>query len=167
MNKQIIIINGQGAAGKDSVCNIVKKYYQTESVSAVDKIKKIASYGGWNGQKDLKGRKLLSDIKKAFCEYNDLPFKEISHEIELFLESDDKQILFIHVREPEEIAKLVLAYPEIKTLLIKRNIGVNTFGNVSDDNVSNYQYDFVFENNGKIEELENDFMCFFKDIFNN
>lgn len=166
MEKQIIIINGQGGVGKDTVCNILKKYYQIRIVSAIDKIKEIASYGGWDGQKDLKGRKLLSDIRMAFCEYNDLPYKEMLHEIKLFLESDDEQILFIHVREPEEIAKLVLAYPEIKTLLIKRNIGVNTFGNVSDDNVSNYQYDFVFENNGEMEKLENDFMCFFKDRFN-
>jgi len=39
MEKQIIIINGQGGVGKDTVCNILKKYYQIRIVSAIDKIK--------------------------------------------------------------------------------------------------------------------------------
>lgn len=162
MDKQIIIINGQGGVGKDTICDIVKKHYGTKVVSSIDRIKSIAVYGGWNGQKDLKGRKLLSDIKLAFSEYNDLPFKQMAHEIKIFKDFRKEQILFIHVREPEEIKKLVSEYPEIKTLLITRGQNPYEFGNMADDNVLNYNYDFVFENNGKLENLENDFIEFFK-----
>lgn len=161
MNKQIIIINGQGGVGKDTICDIVKKHYKIKVVSSIDMIKAIAIYGGWDKQKDLKGRKLLSDIKLAFSEYNDLPFKQMAHEIKIFKNFRDEQFLFIHVREPEEIKKLVSEYPEIKTLLITRGESQLNFGNMSDDNVLNYDYDFVFENNGELENLENDFMDFF------
>lgn len=162
MDKQIIIINGQGGVGKDTICDIVKKHYGTKVVSSIDRIKAIAIYGGWDGQKDLKGRKLLSDIKLAFMEYNDLPFKQIAHEIKIFKDFRKEQILFIHVREPEEIIKLISNYPEIKTLLITRGENPSEFGNMSDDNVLNYNYDFVFENNGKLENLERDFLEFFE-----
>lgn len=162
MNKQIIIINGQGGVGKDTICDIVKKHYGTKVVSSIDRIKAIAIYGGWDKQKDLKGRKLLSDIKLAFMEYNDLSFKQIAHEIKIFKDFRKEQILFIHVREPEEITKLISNYPEIKTLLITRGQNPSEFGNMADDNVLNYNYDFVFENNGKLENLERDFMEFFE-----
>lgn len=162
MNKQIIIINGQGGVGKDTICDIVKKHYGVKIVSSIDMIKAIAIYGGWDKQKDLKGRKLLSDLKLAFSEYNDLPFKQMIHEIKIFKNFRDEQILFIHVREPDEIKKLVSEYPEIKTLLITRGESQLNFGNMADDNVENYDYDFVFENNGELENLENDFMCFFE-----
>lgn len=163
MNKQIIIINGQGGVGKDTICDIVKKHYKIKVVSSIDMIKAIAIYGGWDKQKDLKGRKLLSDLKLAFSEYNNLPFKQMTHEIKIFKNFRNEQFLFIHVREPDEIKKLVSEYPEIKTLLITRGESQLNFGNMADDNVENYDYDFVFENNGELENLENDFMCFFKD----
>ena len=44
MNKQIIIINGQGGVGKDTICDIVKKYYGVKIVSSIDMIKAIAIY---------------------------------------------------------------------------------------------------------------------------
>ena len=162
MDKQIIIINGQGGVGKDTICDVVKKHYGTKVVSSIDRIKAIAIYGGWDSQKDLKGRKLLSDIKLAFSEYNDLPFKQMAHEIKIFKDFRKEQILFIHVREPEEITKLISEYPEIKTLLITRGQNTSEFGNMADDNVLNYNYDFVFENNGKLENLERDFLEFFE-----
>ena len=162
MNKQVIIINGQGGVGKDTICDIVKKHYGTKIVSSIDAIKAIAIYGGWDGKKDLKGRKLLSDIKLAFSEYNNLPFKRMMHEINIFLTFRDEQILFIHVREPEEIKKLVSEYPRIKTLLITKGENPLDFGNMADDNVLNYNYDFVFENNGELENLERDFIEFFE-----
>ena len=162
MDKQIIIINGQGGVGKDTICDIVKKHYGTKVVSSIDIIKAIAIYGGWDGKKDLKGRKLLSDIKLAFSEYNNLPFKRMANEIRIFKKFRDEQILFIHVREPEEIKKLVSEYPEIKTLLITKGHSPSKFGNMGDDNVLDYTYDFVFENNGELENLENDFMEFFE-----
>ena len=51
MNKTVIVINGQGGCGKDTICNIMAKYYKIKNISTVDPIKDIAKYAGWNGEK--------------------------------------------------------------------------------------------------------------------
>lgn len=162
MKKIVIIINGKGGCGKDTICDIVSKHYKTINASSVDFIKKIAKYGGWNGNKDNKGRKLLSDIKKAFTDYNDLPNDYLFNVYIKFLLAD-AEILFVHIREPEEIKKfkkdiMTVCY----TLLIRSDKTNNEYGNKSDDNVEKYEYDFIYENNGPIEQLENNFMNYFE-----
>ena len=161
--KLVIIINGKGGCGKDTICNIVSKYYKVVNVSSVTPIKEIAKQGGWDGNKDNKGRKLLSDIKKAFTDYNDLPNTYLSYTYTQFLINIDAEILFVHIREPKEIKKfkkeLITTY---YTLLIKSNKTDCEYGNKSDDNVEKYKYDFVYENNGPIEKLETDFMNYFE-----
>ena len=108
MKKTVIIINGAGGAGKDTLCAIAARHYAVTSVSAVDRIKEIARFGGWDGVKDERGRKLLSDIKLAFIAYNDLPFASLMEAYRAFCASQAR-VLFIHCREPKEIAKLQAA----------------------------------------------------------
>jgi len=165
MKKSVIIINGVGGSGKDTICNIVSKYYKTEIISQIDPIKEIAKYGGWNGEKDDKSRKMLSDLKMLFVAYNNLPFNYSIEKINEF-EKTDKNILFIHIREKEEISKIVTSSPlKVYTLLIKRSdkdFIKRTYGNFSDDSVDDYDYDFIYDGNNETEvKLENDFMEFF------
>ena len=70
-DKIVIIINGKGGAGKDTVCDIAAKFYKVEIISAITPIKEIATSFGWRGEKDRRARKFLSDLKRAFIEYND------------------------------------------------------------------------------------------------
>ena len=161
--KLVIIINGKGGCGKDTICNIVSKYYKVVNVSSVAPIKEIAKYGGWDGNKDIKGRKLLSDIKKAFTDYNNLPNTYLCYTYAQFLNDINAEILFVHIREPKEIKKfkkelITTCY----TLLIKSNRTDYEYGNKSDNNVEKYKYDFVYENNGSKEKLETDFMNYFE-----
>lgn len=121
--KQIVIINGTGGSGKDTFVEFASKYASIENFSSIDTIKTIASLEvyqnqkglewlveyGWKGQKTEKDRKLLSELKRIWKEYNDLPFKDTEKAIELFQKSD-KDILFIHIREPEEIKRVVDAF---------------------------------------------------------
>ena len=44
MKKTVIIINGAGGAGKDTLCAIAARHYAVTSVSAVDRIKEIARF---------------------------------------------------------------------------------------------------------------------------
>ena len=41
MHKLVIVINGSGGVGKDSICSIVGKHYSTMNISSVDPIKKL------------------------------------------------------------------------------------------------------------------------------
>ena len=162
MEKIVIIINGSGGVGKDTLCDFAAKHYRVQAVSSITPIKEIARKGfGWDGQKDSKSRKLLADLKELAVKYNDLPFLYLCREYERFLNSR-AQILFVHIREGKEIDKFKNQVSgTCYTLLITRKLNENVrWGNVSDDNVEKYEYDWIYENNKSLKETEQDFCDF-------
>lgn len=164
MDKIAIVINGSGGVGKDTICNIVADHYKVMNISAIDPIKKIARDNGWNGDKNEKSRKLLADLKQVFIEFNDLPLRHLIAECKKFMQSDN-EILFVHIREPEEIKKFELTCPiTCRTLLIRRNNTKTKWDNPADDNVENFKYDFYYDNDKSLDEIENDFMKFFETL---
>ncbi len=103
----------------------------------------------------------MADLKEIAVNYNDLPFLYLSKEYESFLNSEE-QILFVHIREGKEIDKFKNRVSGVcYTLLITggRNEGVQ-WGNVSDDDVEKYDYDWIYENKKPLEEAEKDFCDF-------
>lgn len=166
MKKTVIIINGKGGVGKDTLCDFISKYYPTRKISSITPILTIAKAGGWNGEKDDKSRKLLSDLKHLFTNYNDLSLNYLKSQTEESLLTSD-EILFIHMREPEEISKYLKYATEkqltCKTLLIKRDeLEQKVYGNDADDMVDYYHYDAIYKNNLPLAEAEKDFITFFK-----
>lgn len=162
--KNIIIINGYGGSGKDTFVDLVSKYNKVYNFSSVDKVKEIAKIIGWNGEKDEKSRKFLSDLKKLTSDYNDMPFNSIKEAINKFY-SSDKEIMFIHIREPEEIKRVVNEF-NAKTLFIKRDNIKKITSNDSDASVENYNYDYII-NNTSLEALEEKAKSFNNLINNN
>ena len=148
MKKQVIILNGGGGVGKDTLIEFAAKTYKIINVSSIDPIKEIASAGGWQGEKDEKGRKLLIAIKAAFVAYNDLPFRHCIDEYLKFLESDN-QFMFVHIREPQEIEKF-RAVTGAKTILITRK-DQKVWGNAIDDECAKCKYDLHFDNSDVLE----------------
>jgi len=165
MKKLVIIINGIGGAGKDTLCEFVSEYFETINVSSITPIKEIAAKHGWNGEKDEVSRKFLADLKKTFIDFNNLPTEYLMTEYEKFLDSPAK-ILFAHIREASEIDKF---WKRVKspcvTLLVRRNVNTS-WGNDSDDDVENYKYDYYFNNDKVLEEAQNDFLELINDILN-
>ncbi len=72
--------------------------------------------------------------------------------VDYFYQSND-EIMFIHIREPEEILKVVEAIGA-KTILIKRKNLNNINSNTSDMNVDNYNYDYYINNDSTLEDFE-------------
>ena len=166
MNKAVIIINGAGGVGKDTLCSIAEKHFRVRNISSVDPIKEIASMCGWRGEKTDKARKFLSDLKRLTIDYNDFPTAWAIREYEEFLKSDE-EFMFLHVREPEEIAKFVKASGgKAKTLLVRggERMTKTAYGNASDDCVEDYNYDYYFVNDKTLEEAERDFAELLKTI---
>ena len=161
MEKRIIIINGMGGSGKDTFVEFCAKYAKVMNVSSVDKVKEAAKIlVGWDETKDEKSRKLLVDLKRLSIEYNDYPTKYILQSSKEFL-TNDKDILFIHIREINEIEKIKKLL-DAETLLLSNPRVKKITSNSSDANVDNYNYDIHIENSGTLEELEQKAIEFIK-----
>lgn len=170
--KQIFIINGSGGVGKDSFVEMIKsqaKRIGIENYSSVTKVKKIAEFIGWNGAKTEKDRKFLSDLKLLTTEYNDMPLNDMKRFVSVamnLIKFDKARIVFLHIREPEEIEKAVNEFKEYeaKTILVKRDSVEHITSNMADENVYNYKYDIVVDNNGTIEDLKEKAKNFLSDF---
>ena len=158
----IIIINGVARSGKDEFVTITKKFVkpahiQVHNISSIDPMKEIAKFLGWNGDKNEKTRKFLSQLKQISVEYNDYPFRYICDWLEKFSLKDVlPKIVFIHCREPKEIQKIYDYCLEnqltVKTMLVERNVDIPD--NKSDQGVNDFKYDIYVQNNGNLDKFE-------------
>lgn len=150
--KNIVVINGSGGVGKDTFVELCSTYVKVKNISSVDKVKEAAHIlTGWNGEKDDKSRKLLSDLKEMGIQYNDAPFLYITSMVEEF-KSSEEEIMFIHIREAKEIEKCRKTFGAITLLITNKNVLAVTT-NHSDKDVLDFNYDYHIENDGTIEEL--------------
>lgn len=153
MQKQVIIINGTGGSGKDTFVQFCSEFLNITNISSVDKVKEAAKIlVGWKGEKDEKSRKLLVDLKQLSIDYNNSPTEYIKEKYEEFMKNNS-EILFIHIREIDEIEKLKKVL-NAKTLLIRNPRVALITSNNSDGNVYKYTYDYIVENDGTLEDLK-------------
>lgn len=162
--KLVIVINGSAESGKDTLCNLAAKHYRCQNHSSIDPIKEMARVGGWIGLKDTKSRRMLSDLKNLFIAYNDWPTKYLIRKYYEFERSDD-DILFVHIREPDEIRKFIDAIKPSDdvllrdfAMLVRRSSAPKMLGNAADDGVSGYPYDAVFVNDTDLDLAEEKFV---------
>ena len=166
MKKIVLVINGRGGVGKDTLCDLASKHFRVYNISSVDPIKAIARECGWDGSKDDKSRRFLSDLKALTVAYNNYPTVWAKERFLGFLESED-EIMFLHIREPEEIANKEEATDGVaRTLLIRGGdrMKKENYGNVSDDGVENYEYDYYFTNDKSLEDAEREFVALLSEI---
>jgi len=169
-SKQIIIMNGTGGCGKDTVTDFMMDAYTIYKYSSICKVKEIAAQCGWVGGKSEVDRKFLSDLKLLTTNYNDMPMEDLRLVYEKFmtgelgpnvndkysgLKSDypNAEILIIDIREPAEIEKAVNEFNAITVLITRPEVGQIT-SNMSDANVNNFTYDYEIINDGTLSDLE-------------
>ena len=92
-----------------------------------------------------------------------MSFNSIKEAVDKFKNSDN-EIMFIHIREPEEIKRVVDTF-NAKTLLLRRKDIATITSNYSDASVENYNYDFVIENT-TLENLDKQALDFVEKIRN-
>jgi dephospho-CoA kinase len=159
---KVVVINGKAGVGKDTFVNIFSKNYnhRVKNFSSIDRVKKIAELCfGWNGIKTAKSRRLLSNLKKTWSDFNNGPIKDIVSRIKkditycnsVGIDTTDN-VYFVHIREPHEIKKLKRYFNNVITLLIERD--TEEFDNYSDRNVDKFEYDYVINNNSDINNLK-------------
>ena len=163
--KLVIIINGKGGTGKDTVCELTARHYKVRNISSIDPIKKIARQHGWKGEKDAKARRFLSDLKQAFVAYNDLPNTFVQEQYRQFLDSDE-ELMFVHIREGAQIDdfKAQVSTKCVTLLIHSEGRSQGAYGNASDDGAEDYPYDYRYVNDQPLARLEEDFMAFLRTI---
>jgi hypothetical protein len=168
---KVIIINGTPTAGKDTFINFAAKYCNAEestnifNISSVDLIKEMLVGFGWNGEKTDDIREIISKIKQIWINaQNGATMFLINNIINIHAQHQaEDNIIFCHVREPEEIDKLYQAFKgfdivgiDVMTLFIVRK-GIDIASTNDADNIDvifNYHYDTVIKNDGDLAQLE-------------
>lgn len=168
----VVVINGAGTSGKDTfidkfyeVCEEAGGKYVPLRFSSVDIVKTSAKLIGWDGEKDNKGRRFLSDLKDAMTRYNDAPFKYMENKVKFYSDfskdTHSHYVLFFHVREPQEIQRMVESFNAVSLLVVRDNVLIDSFTNHADKNVYRYDYDYIVHNNGTFDDLKTYAKSFF------
>ena len=160
---KIVVINGQPRAGKDTFVQYCQRHcYWCLNISTVDFVKEIASACGWDGTKSPKNREFLSNLKDLLTNWGDVPYQKIDQEIELFksrmlshdFNPNTDGIVFVHCREPHEIARFAKEMGAY-SLLIRRPVEESDEqSNHADAEVFNYNYDYTITNDGTLADLD-------------
>jgi len=131
-------------------------------LSTVDRVKGALEMLGWKGSKTNEIRDLLSNLKDKSVQLFDGPYRyivETIQEIDAYKFSPHN-IVFVDSREPEEIARFAKDLDAITILMCREPQG-DLPSNHADNNVEQYDYDFIIDNTGTLEDLSilaHDFM---------
>lgn len=167
---KIVIINGEARVGKDSFVHFCSQIepYQIYNLSIIDAVKTAAAVFDWDRKdKSESARRFLSDLKDSWARFNDGPYKTIEQRIKLIKalneEKESNILIFIHSREPEDIQRFVQDY-NAQTLLIRRAAVEGPHQNHADADVYEWNYDWIIENNGDLEELKESARSFIEEF---
>lgn len=167
----VLIINGAPRSGKDTFISALTMENPGKVIrySSIDWIKQQALNLGWDGIKDAKGRRFLSDLKNACTNYADIPFKKITKRIISSCNRYSWEVGSFYfctcVREPEEISKIMRWCNENKIpchpVLIRRKKAEQKaldegFISSGDTQFLKYPYAHTIYNDGSIEEFTNE-----------
>lgn len=169
--KNVVILNGTATVGKNEFVKQLSELVKVKHISSIEKYKNILKeffkpeYD--ETCKDDSVRKFLSDFKALAVKHFNDSYHEMMQKIFEFFESDDDvNILFIDIREPEEIQKIMDQFhnDEITTVLITNPNKECNMSNDSDANVFDFTYDWIIENDGTIEDLKEKAKIFYEGL---
>lgn len=153
-NVPIVVLNGSGGVGKDEFVKAMSKYVKIYNYSTIDAYKKIArDCFEWDGIKDEKGRRLLSDLKLAAIRYNDAPIEDLESTYYAVNEYKLGDIFICMCRDIEEIEKIKDRFYNVKIALVTNDNIPPILSNVGDKNVLETKYDVIIDNSGSLEQL--------------
>ena len=108
MRFKVIFVSGKVGSGKDT---FIERYFQTRkdldrgyfaTYTFANELKRMLINAGWDGKKDLKGRKLLQSVGNAFREYQkdywvNFIKRAIDKEMSLFVDDNGSEIFNVDV----------------------------------------------------------------------
>jgi hypothetical protein len=177
---KVIIINGVQGSGKDTFVKLAQSYCNMNemanvlNLSSVDPIKDLLDAFGWDGDKTDDVRNIIAGIKKIWIGAQNGPTMFMMNNILEWHKQGhgEDNIVFCHVREPEEIDKLECAISgmesmgiEVMTMLIIR--GDSSISERNADNfeiISQYPYDRIIYNDADLASLDEQVCKFIEEL---
>ena len=163
--KKVYVNTGSARSGKDTFAEFLSKYIPVFKYSSIDLVKEMfETVGISKDNKTEKKRKLWSDGKDILTQYDDIPFKDIASIVTDFKNNKiETEVLLIDIREPEEIARAVETFGA-ETILVRKPDAKKIESNHADRDVENYEYDYIIENDGTLEQIERVAKLFICDV---
>jgi len=132
----VFLLNGYPQSGKDTFADIAMNNIGGHKHSTIDACCEFARAMGWDGIKNTKSRKMLSDLKKFYVEHFDGPFRDLTADI---IWAKNSKLFFTFSREGEEIQRIKDWCEEegipFYYIFVMRKEGGADYGNESDNNV--------------------------------
>lgn len=161
LKKRVFILNGTGGSGKDTFCDLVNEVVSIVHYSYVSNTKNAAEkFFGWKGGKTEKDRLFLAELNTLSEKYNDMPFQDCKRMVDEFMKYDyyDKygwhEFLFIDCREVKNIERLKKEF-NAETIFILRDEAKPITSNHADaQTLCEYDYDYIINNSGDINDLK-------------
>jgi hypothetical protein len=175
----IIIINGVGGSGKNTLIDLAKeqlpKPFKNCFSLAISSFAKeiMKNHFGWDGVSKTKiERNILSVLTDFGNEYGDLPMKKI---VSFCKENNtEENLIFVEIRQIDKIKKMKNIFgEECKTICVTRYDSKGSIVKCSAKNytdslnyILDYNYDFYLNNvENKKEEMVEDFIFYLKNLY--
>lgn len=166
MKTKIILIHGKARSGKDTVADMIKQNCSIRGLTCsispnARPVKEIATrIFGWDGEKDERGRGLLIDITNAGYNYdpNFWEKENVTHYVD-----DSNNLILVPDFRYETTYNYYKTFCEVFgheliTLHVVRPDHDNELGKLKEDisetHLATFDFDFVINNTGTIEDLE-------------
>lgn len=166
--KRIFIINGSGGSGKDTFVRLCSNHLKIRNTSKIIPAKRALcellgiTMDELESNKTEEVRSMLVNLNSIAIKHGDYPTKFIMNQVREFLCSEEEQVMFIHIREPEEIDKVkglineMIDPMKVSTVLIVSDRVKRITSNTADANVDKYDYDIVIDNSHGMQQLSNE-----------
>ena len=156
---KVVIVNGMPESGKTTFqercqSKLRECGYITVIKSSVEWVKEIAIHCGWDGIKNDKNRKFLSDLKRVLTDWDDAVLNNLVYKVDSYHYTGGNWVIFIDIREPKEIEKAKKVFNALTTVVRRPQVECNYYNNSSDMEVFEYKYDYTIWNDSNLEALD-------------
>ena len=163
---KIILISGKAGHGKDTVGEYLEKYYSNAGKKVLvchfgDAVKHVCTkFFGWDGRKTPEGRKLTqhvaTDTTRAL--YPNFWADFIIKLLHVFYDEWDI-VLIPDLRFTNEVESMKNWFTDVITCRVNRpnfireEFTEDTLSHVSENQLDDYNFDYVIENNSTLDDL--------------
>ena len=150
----IIMLSGKAGAGKDTAYKLINEIIPATRFAFADTLKDFAKQLGWDGKKDIKGRKLLQNLGNTVRDYDEDTWANIV--VNKIKEEKPKLAVITDLRFPNEIKVVKSKFSDVITVNItgrEYNLGMNG-SDISEHALDKYASDFTIFNKGTKEEFK-------------